>query len=278
MHSYPFDLIYYGRNGVEKMIKRVFTIVLVLLLLTSCSANKGVSDSNKNDGISYPPADTKGTHAVYFPTSCGVYPVNVCVNGNCILADDVYYYNLTNFISKDENIKSNTFTVFDANGHNKGAVPFSELEGENCKLDSYSALVTSGNWRLCPDMRVVEYNKETSAPAEYTDFLSQNFEGKQFEIQRLWETDIDLDGNNEAVFTGVCEDTSALAVMSSSLGNKVVATCIAKDGILRPYFADFNGDGKSALAVLSGDGLKTLSVYKDCTLDTAYTLYLPIGS
>lgn len=260
------------------MFKRALLIILALILISSCSANKGISDTNKNDGISYPAADTKGTHTVYFPTATGAYPVNISVNGNCILADDVYYYNLTNFLSKDETVKSNTFTVFDANGHNKGAVPFSELEGENCKLESYSALVTSGNWRLCPDMRVVEYNKESPAPTEYTDFLNQNFEGKTFEVNKLWETDLDLDGNNEAVFTAISDDTSALALMSSTLGNKVISTCIANSAVVCPYFADFNGDGKPALAVLSGDGLKTLSVYKDCTLDAAYTLYLPIGS
>lgn len=260
-------------------MRRIFCLlIIVMLMMSSCSKGTANGDSNADDGVEYPPADTSGMQVTYLPTQKGGYPVNISVGGAPALAGDVYYYNAVSTVEKDITVKQKTFTSFDDRGHNKGVVAITDVAGDDCKLEPYSALVTSGNWRLCPDMRVQSFDN-ASPPGPYLELLSESYPDSEFTIDKLYETDIDLDGTNEAVFTAKSGDTLVVAVLSQTLGNKILHSTEAKENAAAiPYFADFNGDSKPSLAVLCGSTLKTFTVYSDCSLDASYTLYLPIGA
>ncbi len=261
-------------------MKKILPIILIILLIfTSCSAKpKNPSDTTgKDDGIVYPEADVSGMNVTYVITENGAVPISVVEGGYSMLSGENYYYNIQNTVDMNTKIPEKTFTAFSDSGINLGTVDFENMTG-----DSFKTLVTSGNWKLCPNVRKTTYS-EKKADASYSDFIysvfPDNFQSiNDINITDIWEFDSDGDSVNEAVVKASDDNYIILVFLSQTLGNCVLANefqnCEGYEAI--PFFADLDGNGKYSLCTLYGAGLKTFCVYKENTLDEEYRVYLPI--
>ena len=263
-------------------IRKMLALLLLLILMASCSKTSPVpDDSNFEDGVTYPQTDVSGINSTYIITDKGAVPLAYSNDGVVPLVDDIYYYNLENVISSDESVRLKTFTYFDSAGHNLGSVSFDDFEQNKTDNTPFATLATTGNWRLSPDMRTV-YFEDASAPDEYISYIKDNFPDFFAEtpvnITALWETDIDMDGTNEAVVKASGDGYAVISLMSQTLGNYVLMSDFSTDQgfVAQPFFADIDGNGKPSLIILSGGTLKTATVYQECALTPQYRLYLPM--
>ena len=71
-----------------------------------------------------------------------------------------------------------------------------------------------------------------------------------------------------------------MVLLSQTLGNKVLASSFEEDDgfVAVPFVADLDGNGAYSLVCVWGNSLKTVTVYKEKTTDTDYTVYLPIDA
>lgn len=257
----------------------MLTIAVCLVLLTSCSKTDLQPKSNIDQGITYDNVNTDGINGVYIITEKGPVPIAYSNNGKVNLMGDVYYYNLKNILQNDEGIKQKTFTYFDEIGCNIRGKTYSEFSQD--KEKPYKNLVLTGNWRLCPDLRYIKYSPNDNVPSQYTEFLKQSFSDKldqEIKISEVWETDLDADGTNEAIFKAKGDNYTIIAVMSDTVGNKVISANFNNtqkfDSTV--FFADLDGNGKPSILLLSGASLKTVTVFKEETATISYCVYLPI--
>ena len=260
------------------MKKRCLFIFLILLvLLSSCAKKTQPFISNSDEKVKYEKTNTDGINGVYLITDKGPAPVAYTDNGKLNLAGDVYYYNIKNILESDDAVKQKSITLFDEKGFNKGSLTYSELQ--NKKEPAYKMLALTGKWRLCPDMRYIEYSKNSAPPTEYVSFISEAFKDKfknQPDITECWETDIDCDDNNEAIVKAKTDKYVVIALMSTTMGNNILYSDFENKTDAFPFFADLDGNGKPSLLLLKGDTLKTIDVYKEGESQKQYSLYLPV--
>ena len=259
--------------------KVISLFLITLLIFTSCSTvpkNPG-DTTGEDDGIVYPEADVSGMNVTYAITENGAVPISVAEGGYSMLAGENYYYNVQNTVDMNTDIPTKTFTAFSDSGINLGQCDFDKMTG-----DSYKTLVTSGNWKLCPNIRKTTYSSK-KADASYADFIFSVFpdsfqSATDINITDVWEYDCDSDGVNEAVVKASGENYIILVFLSQTLGNCVLASEFDNcDGYeATPFFADLDGNGSYSLCTLYGGGLKTFCVYKENTLDEEYRIYLPV--
>ena len=256
-------------------------IILISVLLCSCSNKaKPHYQENTGDNVTYEPSNTDGINGVYIITEKGPVPIAYTKNGTLPLSGDVYYYNLKNILWNDEAVKQKTFTYFDEFGCNVGKKSYSDFEKDT--NDPYKALALTGNWRLCPDMRHIEYDEKSTPPDEYKTLFLSGFDGKITEqnlnITDAWETDLDKDGTNEAVVKAKGDNYVVIILLSETMGKNVLYSHFdgGQNFDARPFFADLDGNGIPSAMILSGDSLKTVCVFKEKTPTVSYCVYLPI--
>jgi len=261
-------------------MKKILPLILItLLIFTSCNAStKNPTDTTgESDGIVYPEADVNGMNVTYIITDVGAVPISIDEGGYSMLTDENYYYNLQNTVDMNPDIPQKTFTAFSDSGVNLGQVGFDKMTG-----DSHKTLVTSGNWKLCPNIRKTTFSSK-KADASYADFIFSCFPDNfnsvtDINITEVWEYDCDGDSSNEAVVKAADENYCILAFLSQTLGNCILACELenCENYVATPFFADLDGNGIYSLCTLYGSGLKTFCVYKENTLDGEYRVYLPI--
>lgn len=262
-------------------LKPILSIIVTLFLLASCSKPTLPNDSNANDGITYPETDVSGINSVYIITQNGPVPLSYSNDGVVPLVDDIYYYNLKNVISSDESVKQKAFTYYDSVGHNLGSVSYPDFESNKKEYNPYTTLVSTGNWRLCPDIRTVTYS-DALAPNEYTTFIKESFPNEfastPVTVTNLWETDVDMDGTNEAIVKAKGDNYAVIAMLSQTLGNYILCSDFSatQNYVCQPFFADIDGNGKPSIIIIEGDTLKMATVFKECSVTAQYRLYLPM--
>lgn len=256
-------------------------ILLISVLLCSCTKmTEPPSKSNVDDNITYETPNTDGINGVYIITEKGPVPVSYTKNGKMSLSGDIYYYNLKNILENDEAVKQKTFTHFDENGCNIGSKTYTDFQ--NSTKEPYKTLALSGNWRLCPPLRRIEYSEKDKIPEEYKNYFMSAFANQltqeSLKITDVWETDLDSDGTNEAVIKAKGEGYVAIVLMSETMGNSVLHSHFKQDADYDafPFFADLDGGGVPSIMLLSGNSLKTLCVYKEKSATVCYCVYLPI--
>ena len=149
-------------------MKKLLPLFLVMLLIfTSCalSAKNPFDTTGDDDGIVYPETDTKGKNVTYVITENGAVPISVVDGGYSMLSGENYYYNLQNTVDMNPDIQKKIFTSFSDSGINLGSSDFDKIKGDN-----YKTLVTSGNWKLCPNIRKTTYSSK-KADSSYADFI-----------------------------------------------------------------------------------------------------------
>jgi hypothetical protein len=261
-------------------MKKLLPLFLVMLLIfTSCAPSaKNPSDTTgDDDGIVYPETDTKGKNVTYVITQNGAIPISIVDGGYSMLSGENYYYNLQNTVDMNPDISKKTFTAFSDSGINLGSSDFDKMTGDN-----YKTLVTSGNWKLCPNIRKTTYSSK-KADTSYAEFIFSVFPDNfasvsDVNVTDVWELDTDSDGTNEAVVKAAGDNYVILVFLSQTLGNFVLACDFehCDTYVATPFFADLDGNGCYSLCTLYGAGLKTFCVYKENTLDEEYRVYLPI--
>ncbi len=261
-------------------LKHILLLILVLAMSVSCSKNNIEPKSNAEDKATYENTNTDGINGVYIITDKGPVPVAYTDNGKLSLAGDVYYYNLNNILENDDGVKQKTFTYFDNNGFNIGADTYEDFK-KNAK-NPYETLALSGNWRLYPDLRIMEYDEKNKAPSEYLEFIKESFKDNLGEMPiesvKVWETDLDTDGTNEAFVKAKTDDYTLLVMMSGTLGKNVLFSDFEKSPCdVMPFFADLDGNGKPSVLLLSGNELKIVTVFKEGTVNALYSVYLPVA-
>lgn len=267
------------------MKKRLIPILIIsVILLNSCAAKPQPQNPGQDD-IDYGMPDTSGMNSVSIVTKSGIVPIMYIKNGNVPLTDENYYFDIRSLIESDNAIKQKSFTYFDISGRNIGSVSYDNMGTNKIKPKPYEAIITSGNWKLCPDMRYECYaDMKTSQDGGYSDFItssfSEAFADKKPNITDIWEYDIDLDGTNEAVVRAMDEGYTVLALLSQSLGNMILASDFESDGkyVAQPYFVDTDANGKFSLMLLSGGTVKTVKMFAENTLKPQFTVYLPLDS
>lgn len=261
-----------------KKICCLILIVLIILFSTSCKRQTDEPYiSNSDDNVKYERANTDGINGVYIITDKGPVAIAYTNNGKLNLSGDVYYYNIKNILANEESVKQKTITLFDENGFNKGSLSYGDFE--KTKQPAYKMLALTGNWRLCPDIRHIEYKEKQTLPQEYSSFISKNLKDKTNETVRItdvWETDLDCDGSNEAVIKAHSDKYTLVALMSATMGNVVIYSDFENKSDAFPFFADLDGNGKPSLVLLTGSNLKSVNVYRECTAELQYCVYLPI--
>lgn len=261
-------------------MKKILPLILiVLLILASCSVSpKNPSDTTgEGDGIVYPEADVSGTNVTYIITDSGAVPISIVEGGYSMLSGENYYYNLQNTVDMTPDAPQKNFTAFSDSGINLGFADFDKITG-----DAYKTLVTSSNWKLCPNLRKTTFS-DNKADISYAEFIFSVFpdnfnSATDVNITDIWEFDSDGDGSNEAIVKAVGDNYCILAFLSQTIGNCILACEFenCKNFVATPFFADFDGNGSYSLCTVYGAGLKTFCVYKENTLDEEYRVYLPI--
>lgn len=258
-------------------------VFIFILLLTSCSKSSPHTQNTtgEDDGIVYPETDISGMTVTYILTPDGAVPISVCEGGYSLLTSENYYYNLQNTVDMNADMPNKSYTAFTDSGINCGSVSFDDITAGKVEGESFHTLVTSGNWKLCPNIRKTSY--DGNADSSYCDFIYQSFpdnfaSAADIKVTDIWEYDADDDGNAEAVVLSKTDDYTVLAMLSQTIGNKILASTFVKgsDFTAAPFFADLDGNGAYSLITAWGDTLKTVSVYKENTLDEEYRVYLPI--
>ncbi len=259
-------------------------LVIFSLLLCSCSsASVQPGDtSGKDDGIKYPEADTHGSNVTYINTEVGMIPISLCDDGYSMLTGENYYYNIENTVDNDLTLSDKKYTLFTDNGTNCGDVSFTDITNNKIKQQPYHALVTSGNWKLCPNLKKTSYTENT-ADKGYKQFISESFpenfaSASDVTVTHIWEYDVDGDNSSDSLVLADTDSYTILAFLSTTLGNKILASSFENDTgfVAYPFIADLDGNGVYTLVTVSGNGLKTVTVYKENTLESDYTVYLPI--
>lgn len=262
--------------------KQLLCLFIMLLTLASCAKTPvALDDTNFDDGVTYPETDVSGINSTYIITENGAVPLAYSNEGVVPLVDEIYYYNLENVISSDTSVKFKTFTYFDSAGHNIGSVSFDDFKQNKSGKTPFSALATTGNWRLSPNMRTVSFD-DTSASDEYINYIKDSFPDffaqTPVNVTRLWQIDIDMDGTDEAVIKAQGDGYAVIALMSQTLGNSILMSDFSTDQnfVAQPFFADIDGNGKPSIIIVKGGTLKTATVYRDCSLTPQYCVYLPM--
>ena len=250
-------------------------IIITALILSGCSK---APDSNDNSTV-YPEADVTGYNVTYIDIGDRMIPISLVKDGKSTLTGDIYYYNLSNIVSNKTELCDKSYTYFSGDGKNLGTVVYTDLDSNKIKSESYNTLITSGNWCLVPALRYLQTEKN-KAPAEYMqaplELMPDIYKSKDdISITDIWEYDLDSDGSPEAIVKSQSEKGTLLYLLSPTLENRVLEY---SDGHITaiPLIADLDGNGVYTLITVSGTNFKTAKVYKEKSLDTDYTVYLPI--
>ena len=263
--------------------KLIPVILILVLLLTACAAPDSLpqNTTGEDDGIKYPKPDVNGTNVIYISTEAGCAPVSICKNGTSLLCDENYYYNIQNVIDNDLTLKDKTYTLFTNSGKNMGQVSLDDIKENKITQTPLCSLITSANWKLCPNLKRTVYNDDQKADNGYYEFINSEFsDTKNIKITETFEYDIDSDGNGEAIVVAKANNFTALVLLSQSMGNSVLCESTAKsaDFCAHPFIADIDGNGKYSILTVTGSGLKTVTVYKEQSAEADYTVYLPLGA
>lgn len=232
------------------MKSKIALCFITMLLFSGCAKTQPEKQS-----IIYPPADVTGINVTYVDTGKTLTPISLIKDGTSLLSGENYYYNIESTVNNSDGLQGKTYTAFSCTGENNGNVSLD-------KCPKSEALITSGNWQLCPDMRY-----GTKATDEYREFVADR------NITDVWEYDLDGDGANEAIIRACAENTQAIYIMSTTLGNSILQEC---EGTATPYIADFDGDGEYSIMTLCGNSFKMVTVYKEKSVEPEYTVYLPL--
>lgn len=250
------------------MKAKVITCIIAVLLLTGCSQNTEVP---KTENITYPAADTSGMNVTYIDTGKNLVPISLIRDGNTLLSGENYYYNIENAVNNDDTLGSKKYTSFSHDGKNEGETVLDSRPKEE-------ALITSGNWQLCPDMRYTKFGNKDKVNNEYIQFIAQALpdvykSAEDVTVSDIWEYDLDGDSANEAIIRINDDSGTLLALMSTTLGNCILDST---DGQATPYIADLDGDGEFSVIVISGGSFKRAVIYKEKSCEPEYTVYLPL--
>lgn len=269
------------------MKAKVISIILILsVCLFSCTKAPLLpgDTTGEDDGIQYPAADITATTVTYLVTQAGNIPISFCRNGHTKLTGENYYYNLQNIAENDLTLSDRQFTVFTDTGKNCGNVNYSSVCENKITEAPLHALVTSANWKLCPNLKKTSF-KQNTADIGYKQYILENFSenfktAEDIFVTNIWEYDFDADGTNESVVLADSDDYTVMVFLSQTLGNTVLASSFENDDnfVATPFIADLDGNGTYTLVTVWGNTLKTVSVYKEKSLDTDYTVYLPIDA
>lgn len=262
--------------------KLILLISVTVMLLSSCKMNPpSQNDMPPEQDITYEQTNVSGTNTIFIKTESGFVPISNVVDGKSRLSGENYYYNLQAVMANEKKLKDKQFTYFGADGKNEGYVTYNEME--KARHSPLEYLYSSGNWKLSPIMRHLTYGKNDTVSDGYKQFIYESFPElfpslNDVNVTEIWEHDIDGDGTNDAIVKAVGDSYTVLAVLSPVLGNKVVAasTDADKDYTATVFFADIDGDGGFSLIVIGGNTFKTVSVFKQNTLEPDYTVYLPL--
>lgn len=265
--------------------KLVSIILIMLLIVTSCSKSAPTPDSTtgEDDGITYPETDVTGVNVTYIKTPSGLVPISICEDGYSTLSSENYYYNLQSKVDNARLLDQKSYTAFTDSGINRGTVDYDDIIQNEVEENDFYTLVTSGNWKLCPNLRKTAYDKDTEADDGFKEYILESYPDNfksvsDITVTDIWEYDSDADGANEAVVLANGDGYTVLAFLSSTLGNKILAASFTDeaDYVAVPFFADLDGNGIYSLVTVWGGGLKTTSVYKENTLEEEYRVYLPL--
>ncbi len=266
--------------------KIISMILIILLCLCSC-ANAPLAPGDttgEDDGIQYPTADLTALTVTYIVTRAGAIPISFCQNAHSKLSGENYYYNLENIAENDLTLSERQFTVFTDTGKNCGNKTFSDITENKISEAPLHTLVTSANWKMCPNLKKTSFS-ENIADSSYKQFILESFPDvfktvDDIHVTDLWEYDIDADGTSESIVVANTDSYTIMVLLSQSLGNMVLASSFENDEgfVAIPFVVDLDGNGKYTLMTVWGNTLKTVTVYKESTLDTEYTVYLPIDA
>ena len=148
-------------------------LLAVLTLASSCSKKTPEIPKNttgKDDGIVYSEPDVSGTNVTFLFTPSGNIPISVCEGGYSMLSGENYYYNLENTVANSRTLDGKKYTAFTDGGTNIGSV---SSDGKNAG-EEYRTLVTSGNWKLCPNIRKTTYT-DKKADSSFGQFISDTY-------------------------------------------------------------------------------------------------------
>ncbi len=260
-------------------IRFLICFLICSLALVSCNKPNN-ANSSKPDETIYDTPDISGSNVVYVKTNSGYIPICYLKSSNLMLEEENYYYDLQNIVKNDDTLNKKSYTSFDIYGSNLGKTDYDTLEKD--KSDPFSKLFTSANWKLCPSISINDYNSKKHADNSYKQFIfdsfSENFSTlEDVTITQIKHFDLDGDGSNEAVVTAKGKDFTIVALLSQSLGNKILTSAFNDTSFsAETYFIDYNADGKFALFVMSGNSFKKITAYKDCSVTYDYTVYLPL--
>ena len=269
------------------MKTKVISIILILSLsLFSCTkAPLAPGDTTgEDDGIQYPAADITATTVTYIKTNAGMIPVSFCQNGHSKLTGENYYYNLQNLAENDLTLSDRQFTIFTDTGKNCGNTTYASVNDNKISEMSFHVIATTANWKLCPNLKKTSFAQNT-ADSGYKQYILEAFPDNfktvdDVFVTGLWEYDLDGDGCCESVVLADTDTYTVMVLLSQTLGNTVLASSFENDNgfVAVPFIADLNGDGTYTLMTVWGNTLKTVTVYKDKSLETDYTVYLPIDA
>ncbi len=269
------------------MKSKVISLLLILsLCLFGCTkppASPG-DTTGEDDGIQYPAADISGSTVTYLKTDAGCVPISYCTNGHSMLLGENYYYNIQNTVDNDLTVCEKQFTVFTDTGVNKGNVNFADITDNKINETPLHTLVTSANWKLCPNLKKISFEKDT-ADSGYKQFILESFpdsfaSASDIAVTDLWEYDLDCDGLVESVVLADADEYTVMVLLSQTLGNTVLASSFKEDNgyMSVPFFADLDGNGDYSLITVFGNSLKTVMAFKEKTLEPDYTVYLPLDA
>ncbi len=269
------------------MKAKVISIILIIsLCLFSCAKAPLLpgDTTGEDDGIQYPAADTKGTNITYLKTDAGFIPISFCTDGLSMLSGENYYYNLQNLADNDLTLTEKQFTVFTDNGVNRGGANFADVCDNKITDPTLHTLATSANWKLCPNLKKTSFSENT-ADSGYKQYILETFPDKfktadDVFVKNLWEYDLDADGTCESVVLADTDTYTVMVFLSQTLGNTVLASSFDEDDgfIAVPFVADLDGNGAYSLVCVWGNSLKTVTVFKEKSIQTDYTVYLPIDA
>lgn len=254
-------------------LKLTAWLLMALILLCGCAKSPKDGAEGENNNVTYDTPDTAGLNITSIKTQGGYIPISVVKDGKSQLSGENYYYDIQNILSLEPTLEDKTLSYFDINGENVGADT-----GEN-----YTVLSTTGNWKLSADIRHQTFtDPKKSASDGYKQFISESMPEifptvADVNVSDIWEYDIDSDNITEAVVAACSDDVSVLAVLSQTLGNKMLAFFPKTDtSLAAAYFLDIDGNGEFSLVTVSGNAYKLVTVYKENTLDPDYSVYLPV--
>lgn len=267
-------------------VKIISIILIISLCLFSCAKSPVTpgDTTGEDDGIQYPAADTTGTNITYLKTQVGCIPISFCTDGLSMLSGENYYYNLQNLAENDLTIGEKKFTVFTDNGTNRGNANFADIIDNKITDPSLCTLVTSANWKLCPNLKKTSYSENT-ADSGYKQYILETFPDKfassdEVFVKTVWEYDLDGEGTCESVVVADTDAYTVMVLLSQSMGNTVLASSFEDDNgfVAVPFVADLDGNGAYSLVYVWGNSLKTVTVCKEKSITCDYTVYLPIDA